>query len=368
MKLAALNQVKPNTRLAKPIYNDEGQALLQIGAYLTERVIALLKEKGVSYVYIQYEGTEDIEVKDGIDPVIRKQSIKVIRENFQAVSNSLALKKTVDMDSVSESFSDIVTEVLNDVMNQKEAVSLLADVVCYDTYIFHHSLNVTIYSLSLGKALGLNQEELHKLGLGALLHDIGKMSVSANILNKTEKLTNDEFDEIKKHTTLGFEILRKSHTLSLLTAHCAFQHHERLDGSGYPRQIKDKEIHPFAKIIGIVDVFDAVTSHRVYRPAMLPHEGLELLFSGAGTLFDRQMVDTFSKTVAIYPPGLEVSLNGGRSGVISAVNQSMPSRPTVRVMSEYGVKVTPYEVNLSEELSSMIERCETTLEQRVTDI
>lgn len=99
---------------------------------------------------------------------------------------------------------------------------------------------------------------------------------------------------------------------------------------------------------------------------MLPHEGLELLFSGAGTLFDRKMVDTFSRTVAIYPPGLEVTLNEGRTGIISAVNQSMPSRPRVRVMSEHGVKVTPYEVDLAEELSGMIEKCETTLEQRVS--
>lgn len=365
MKLAALRHVKPNARLAKPIYNEEGQALLQMGAYLTERVISLLKEKGISYVYIQQPGTEDIDARDTLDPQLRAQSIKTIRNHFRTVSNHGWLKKSIDMDTMSQSFSSLVSTVLDDILKQKEAVSLLSDVVCFDTYIFHHSLNVTIYTLSLGKAMGLNKEELHKLGMGALLHDIGKMTVSEQILNKTARLSDEEFEEIKKHTVEGFEILRKSHTLSLVTAHCAYQHHEREDGSGYPRQLKGDEIHPFAKMIGISDVFDAVTSHRVYRQAMLPHEGLELLYSGVGTLFDREMVEKFSRTIAIYPLGLEVTLNGNRTGVVSKANHSVPARPVIRIFSENGSPVAPYEIDLTKELSSMIMQCETAVGQTV---
>lgn len=365
MKLAAIDHVEENSKLAKPIYNEEGQALLQTGAFLTKRVLALLKQKGVSYVYIQQAETNDIDAKDTLDPKIRAQSIKTIRDNFRAVSKQLWLKKAVDIDLIAGSFSALVSNVLEDIIKQKEAVSLLSDIVCFDTYVFHHSLNVTIYTLSLGKAMGLSKEELHKLGMGALLHDIGKMAVSEHILNKTGSLTPEEFEEMKQHTVAGFEMLRKSHTISLLTAHCAFQHHERINGSGYPRRITGGEIHPFAKMIGIADVFDAVTSHRVYRKAMLPHEGLELLYSGAGTLFDQQMVDTFSRTIAIYPLGLEVTLNGERTGVVCRANQSLPMRPVIRILREFGSRVIPYEVDLTKELSSMIIHCETAIDQRV---
>ncbi|PRO65539.1 HD-GYP domain-containing protein [Alkalicoccus urumqiensis] len=364
MRITAIDHITPESRLAKPIYAGDGRILLQIGARLTGRIVERLREKGITYVYVQQEGTEDLDDEGTLDPKVRAASMQVIESQFKKAAEQMALQKTVDMDAMSSSFSAIVTSVLEEVMKQKEAVSLLTDVVAYDSYIFHHSLNVTIYALSLGKTLGLNEEEMHKLGLGAVLHDIGKMSVPEEVLHKPGRLTDEEFALIQDHTTIGFEMLRKSHTLSLLTAHCAYQHHERLDGSGYPRGIGKEDIHLFARIIAIADVFDAVTSHRVYRPAMLPHEGLELLYSGAGTLFDQEMVDAFARTIAIYPVGLEVRLNGGRTGIVSALNRSLPARPVVRVFQEHGESVSPYEVDLAEELSSMIESCDTVMAQR----
>ncbi|WP_245575449.1 HD-GYP domain-containing protein [Alkalicoccus chagannorensis] len=359
-----LHRLKQDEKLAKAIYKEDGRPLLQIGAVLTERLVERLEEKGVTFVYVQEPGTEDIEAEDAIDPRIRAASIKTIRENFENAGKQLALGKSVNIDDMSVSFSSIVDQVMQEILHKKEAVTLLSDVVAHDTYVFHHSLNVAVYALSLGKSLGLNQEELHKLGMGAVLHDVGKMSLPLEVLKKPGKLTDEEFQIIKHHTTAGFDILRNSHTISLLTAHCAYQHHERLDGSGYPRSLNASDIHAFAKIIAIADVFDAVTSHRSYRQAMLPHEGLEVLYSGAGTQFDQKMVETFSRTVAVYPPGLEVELNGGRTGIITQKNTGIPQRPLVRITHEEGVPVTAYEVDLSEDLSSMIVSCETALDQR----
>ena len=127
------------------------------------------------------------------------------------------------------------------------------------------------------------------IGLGSMLHDIGKIAVSKEILLKPGKLTEEEFQVIKTHTTEGFEMLRNSYSVPLLVAHCAFQHHERLDGSGYPRGIKSKDIHDYAKVIAVADVFDAVTSNRVYRSAMLPHEGLEMLYAGMSVYMIRML-------------------------------------------------------------------------------
>ncbi|WP_332888672.1 HD-GYP domain-containing protein [Salipaludibacillus keqinensis] len=359
--MKSIYSVSNQDRLAKPIYNDLGQTLLNIGVVLSDRMIDRLKEKGISYIYIEDSSTTDIYVEDTINGKVRSKSLKDIQENFTTISKQMALGKAVDIDGLSPSFSTIVKEILSEIQSNKEAVSMLSDVISYDSYVFHHSLNVTVYSLALGQKMGLTDPQLHELGLGAMLHDIGKMSIPIEILNKQEKLSDEEFDQIQSHATVGFEMLRKSHTLSLLTAHCAFQHHERIDGSGYPRNISGDDIHFYAKIIGIADVFDAVTSNRVYRRAMLPHEGMELLYSGAGTLFDKDAVDLFSKIVAIYPVGLEVKLSDGREGVVAQNNKNLPSRPVIRVLMEENQLPCEYDLDLATELNVTIVECETTI-------
>ncbi len=120
--------------------------------------------------------------------------------------------------------------------------------------------------------MGYSYEDLRLIGIGAMLHDVGKLLIPTEILLKPERLTNEEYEEMKQHARYGFDLLRNLHSVSLLVAHCAFQHHERIDGSGYPRGLVDFEIHPFAKIIGVADVFDAVTSNRVYREKILPSQ------------------------------------------------------------------------------------------------
>src|SRR5690606_17963818 len=138
------------------------------------------------------------------------------------------------------------------------------------------------YSLAIGLKLGYSEAQLEGLGIGAILHDIGKVAIPLEILNKKGKLSEEEYTLVKEHTTNGFEILRKIEELPLLAAHCAYQHHERLDGSGYPRGLKGDDIHPYAKLLAVTDVFDALTTERSYRKAMLPHIALEVIFSGTG--------------------------------------------------------------------------------------
>ena len=135
---------------------------------------------------------------------------------------------------------------------------------------------------------------------------------------------------MKQHSRFGFDLLRNLHSMSLLVAHCAFQHHERIDGSGYPRGLVDVEIHPFAKIIGVADVFDAVTSNRVYREKMLPSEGIAIIEAGSGKMFDTSVVEALKRSIVHYPNGTIVLLNNERRGVVSKQNikQSCPSMGT----------------------------------------
>ncbi|UTR15860.1 HD-GYP domain-containing protein [Salipaludibacillus sp. LMS25] len=354
MKLMPLDKITHEARLAEPIYNEEGKTLLNRGMVLSEKVVERLKEKGVTFVYIEDEVTADLYPEELLTPYEHQKMLTTIQENFKDISNKMATGTTINMDEYSSSFSKIVKGILEKVAANNEAISLLTNILSFDSSIFQHSLNVSILSLALGKKLKLNMHELYELGLGALLHDIGKLGIPADVLNKTDALNADEYEIIKEHTVLGFNMIRKCGTLPLLSAHCAYQHHEKVDGSGYPRQLTANEIHLYAKIISIADVFDAVTSNRVYRKALLPHEGLELLFSGANIVFDQQLVELFTKTVVIYPIGLEVQLSDGRTGIVAKTHAYLPSRPVVRVVTGS----MPYDLDLSKELGVTISACE----------
>lgn len=362
MRLVETASVQPGTILAKSIYNEKGQVLLNEGVELKDKLIERLLLLGVPYLYIKDENTEDIVYKSSISDKLRNESIRTIESTFIEVQNESYLESAFVIEKSARQFKAIIRQLLLEIQNNDDLITLLTDVFSYDKYTFTHSLNVTLYSLAIGMELKLAPRELEILGMGAILHDIGKMKIPSEILLKPGKLTKDEFEVVKTHAEEGFQILRNVSTIPLLVAHCAFQHHERLDGSGYPRGLSRKEIHPFGKIIAVADVFDAVTSNRIYRRAMLPHEGLEILYSGVENLFETHIVEAFRRAVAIYPIGITVELSDGRKGVVSRQNVGLSDRPIVRILEENGKKVKPYDVDLSVELSVVITNCDTTLQ------
>ncbi|MFO1445294.1 HD-GYP domain-containing protein [Bacillus sp. Bva_UNVM-123] len=359
MRLVSAATVKPGAIIAKPIYNDKGQILLNKDVVLSEGIINRLQASGITNLFIKDERTDDIEYNGTVSDTLRREAIKVINSTFIDLQNNPKINSSFVIEKASKRFSELIRSLLTEINEKKELLTLLSDAYTYDNYIFTHSLNVTLYSLAIGMQLKLSQKELEILGTGAIFHDIGKLSVPLDILLKPDKLTEVEYLTIKKHADDGFQILRKVSTIPLLVSHCAFQHHERLNGSGYPRGIKGEEIHFFAKIIAVADVFDAVTSNRVYRKALLPHEGLEILYAGSGTLYDQSIVEAFHRAVAIYPVGITVRLNDGRKGIISRQNVGLGDRPIVRVLKHHAEEVVPYEVDLKKELNLIITDCDT---------
>jgi HD-GYP domain-containing protein (c-di-GMP phosphodiesterase class II) len=237
---------------------------------------------------------------------------------------------------------------------------MLMNLHTVDHYLYMHSLNVCVYSTLLGMASGYNQEQLMTLGLGAMLHDIGKTQISMQVLLKPGVLSSYEFEEMKRHTERGYYLLKDEPNIPLLVAHCAYQHHERIDGSGYPRGIKGDEIHDYAKWIGIVDSYDAMTSNRVYRNAMLPHQAVEALYSGSDILYDTTMLRLFRDKVAIYPIGLTVKLNTGQSAIVSDINATCAHRPIIRIITdEAGIDLkSPFDMDLSKNLNVLITNIE----------
>ncbi|UOE93673.1 HD-GYP domain-containing protein [Alkalihalobacillus sp. LMS39] len=357
MRLVETKSVKAGTRLAKAIYNEHDEILVREGVELTDRTILRLQELGVSYIYIQDDVTANLVIHESISEETRRKAVTAIRSEFSKIANETTLKKIFNEDIIAKGFTSIIGMILEDITNNEDALTLLTETIIYDSYIFSHSLNVTVYTLGLANYLNYSKKQLFEIGLGAMLHDVGKMVIPLHILNKPGRLTSEEFSLIKSHTTVGYEIIKKIPNLALVSAHCALQHHERMDGSGYPMGRKGDDIHPYAKIIAVCDVFDAITSNRSYRKGLLPHEGLELLFAGHA-LYDKEIVEALRNVCAIYPKGLSVQLSDGRKGIVVKQNKEVLSRPVVRIYADGERKVAPYNLDMLLQVNVTIVKCE----------
>lgn len=359
MRRVSINNCKPGMVLAKPIYNEVGRTLVGKDMEMTATLIYKLKMLGVDSVFIEDSRTEDIIVDDPISQKTREQTLYTIRNTFKELYDVKLIERPVMRGNLAKSFKTVLNMIIDDLKSNKQAMLMLSSIYVKDTYLYNHSLNVSLYSITIGMAKGLKQNQLVELGLGALLHDIGKTVVPIELLVKKGALTKDEYELVKSHSEAGFEILRKEEGIPLPSAHCAYQHHERINGSGYPRGIQGNNIHIYAKIVAIADVYDAVVSERVYKKPKLPHEALELLFTGVNEDFEMELVDIFKNTVAIYPIGTTVTLSSGESGVVVDINNQFPSRPVIRVLEnkEKGELKDYYEIDLTKELSKVIIQC-----------
>ncbi|TFE03804.1 HD-GYP domain-containing protein [Jeotgalibacillus salarius] len=355
MRLISTKVLRAGMVLGHTIYNVNEKPLLQAGVTLTDGMVERLRFLKVQYVYISDEQSKGIEVKESVPVLVRQESIREMKETFSSIQTCKQKNMSAMLESKTSKIQDVLKSIMSEMDANQDLLMILSDAYLYDSYIFHHSYNVTLYTLAIAKELKLPVKQLEQIGLGAMLHDIGKSMIEESVLMKDGPLTEEEFEEIKKHTVHGFEVLKNLHNVSLLTAHCAFQHHERLNGSGYPRGIKSEDIHPYAKILAVADVFDACTSNRVYRKKMLPSDALEILLAGSGTLFDPTVIKAFQLAIAIYPNGLTVELSDGRKGIVARQNRGISTRPIIRVVEENEkiVKAT-YEVDLSDHLGCTI--------------
>lgn len=356
MRLLPLSMCTPGMRLQQNIYSADGVILLAEDVELSEHLIKRLYSHGINYLYIQDSRTDDIEFHEPLKMETKAKVLVEIRSSFRKMITESHSSNRTTYSHLGKTFRNLIGMILNDLSDHREAMSLLTNICVMDSHLYQHSMNVCVYTSILGASQGYSREELFTLGLGSLLHDVGKMKIPQDILLKPDKLTNEEFKEIQNHTVYGYKMLKDEANIPLLSAHCAFQHHERMNGSGYPRGIQGNEIHEFAQWIGIIDSFDAMTTHRVYRQAQLPHYALDVIMADAGTLYDRQKVEVFRNKIAIYPIGITVSLSTGEVGVVIDLNNDYLQRPVVRIIKdEYGQDLhTPYEIDLSKNLSLMV--------------
>jgi putative nucleotidyltransferase with HDIG domain len=236
------------------------------------------------------------------------------------------------------------------VAQNRTALLALTTLKNYDNYTFTHMVNVSILTMGQAKGLGIDGPLLREFGLAALMHDIGKVKTPIEILNKPDKLTDAEFTIMKRHTVDGAEILRMTPEVPTLAPVVAFEHHLRMDGSGYPDAAKRATLNIGTMLCSIADVYDAMRSQRRYQKAFATDRILEVLKRSDGTQFDPHLVRRFVQLVGIYPAGNLVRLNTGDIAVVRTINAPDPYRPAVRVLiSAEGKRLDlPYEINLWE--------------------
>lgn len=231
-----------------------------------------------------------------------------------------------------ETAKSIVRSLVDSVSRNPDANLWFTKLRKKDEYTADHSLNVCVLTLVFARHLNLGKSVLNELGVGALLHDIGKLQIPINVLNKPGPLNSDEMALIKQHPTFGAEILKKTPGISKTAIDIAFCHHERVDGDGYPRGLKSDEISLFPRMIAIVDVYDAITSNRVYHHGMSPSDALRNMYQWQHKDFDASLVEDFIQCLGIYPVGSVVQLNTGDIGIVMSDNKLHRLKPTIMLV------------------------------------
>ncbi|MBZ9625890.1 HD-GYP domain-containing protein [Clostridium sp. FP2] len=372
MRLVPIEFVKPGDSLAKTIFDNDGRVLLRKGVALTENFLLRIKGLQIYSVYIN-DKYSDIIIEDVIKPELRQTAIKAIKDTFYSLekyslySNDANFNKkrfAKEKQSYFESIGNIAKNIIDEIISKKNVMINLVDIKSMDNYTYQHSVNVAIISLVLGVQLQLNQGDLYTLCMGALIHDIGKVLIPKEIILKPGPLTEEEFKIMKEHTTKGYDYLKDSLDISAPSRIVALQHHEKVNGCGYPDNIKDKSINRFARIVAIADVYDALTSDRPYKKAMCPNNAIEYIFAHSDTQFDYKMVKAFSKAVVPYPPGTLVKLNTGDICVVTRVFPTYALRPEVKIVKSgayYNSQEVGITISLVEKLDLVIENIEFTI-------
>ena len=250
----------------------------------------------------------------------------VVREGVVALRSG----KTLESDKVHEAVNGITESVLRN----PDAMLLFSQLQEKSDYASSHALDSSVYMTAFGRFLDMSREDITLLGHLGLLQDIGKVKVPTSLLEKRERLTPEEFDLAKKHVEYSAEILSATQGLPRELPELALLHHERHDGSGYPRKLKGKDIGLMGSMAAIVDTFDALTARRPYGEPMAPSAALNMLYKWRGTLFDAYLVEQFIRCIGIFPVGSIVELNGGEVGIVIAQNLVKRLQPRVMVIRD----------------------------------
>ena len=314
MRYINIEKVESGMVLAKEVFDDDGRVLLAANTILTKEYIIRLSIRGYQGVYIEDELSRGIQIDEVISIELRNEGAKAVKEG--------------NIDSLKSIAKNIVSQLLE----KDKSISLdIKDLRTYDNYTYKHSVNVAVISTIIGIYLSYDEESLYELCLAALMHDIGKTKIDPGIINKPGRLSMMEYRIVQEHARYSYDILDENCLISARTKQAVLHHHENEDGTGYPDRLVGDEIPPYAKIIHVADVYDALTSKRPYKKPYALSEAIEYLMGGSNVLFDRNAVEAFLEAGPVYAKGIDVFMNNGEKAIVVS-NTSNPLRPIVRLV------------------------------------
>ncbi len=316
MRVIPIENVKPGMKLARAIFRDQdGKILLLPKVVLKQSYIQKIKDLKYQFIYIMDPEDEERDISN-LDP-IKEETLFQARGLIKKYFTLLKQNKSIDIAEIKSVIGDIVDQIIRN----PNIVYNMVDIRSHDNYTYAHSVNVCVISVMVGIALNLNRKQLETLGIGALLHDIGKILIDNEILNKPAKLEPNESELVRKHAKDGYELIKQKTNINFLSSHIVFQHHEREDGSGYPRGLTRKRIHHFSKIVAVADTYDAMTSNRVYQKEITSQQAIEEIKFEAGRKFDPEVVEAFLQVVAPFPVGSMLIFENGDKAVVKSVSR-----------------------------------------------
>ncbi|HBC92755.1 MAG TPA: HD-GYP domain-containing protein [Pelotomaculum sp.] len=313
--------IETGMRLARPIYGRNGETLLNRGTTLTTQYIMSLRRHGILTVNIDSGFEEDL--SDALEDMVRCSVMKKVQHEIMVNKNRISIQNITNQ----------VEMLIDEIISGKKVIGNLTEICSTDMYTYAHSVDVCTLSLMLGIRLNYKKDKLLQLGTGCLLHDLGKTKVLPEILNKPGVLDSAEFSEIKKHPLYGYKmLLDNNEDIDPESANIVLDHHEKYDGSGYPRGLKGQEISEMSVICAIADVYNAITTDRIYRRAMPPHEVYEMIMASGNMMFEQSVVEAFLKCIVPYNIGSIVRLSNGFVGRVCRLNPSLPLRPIIKLL------------------------------------
>ncbi len=319
---------EPGMQIAETVFNEYGAIIVSEGTLLDNHILRKLDNLGILKIKISDQSENEI-ISNSAEAFKAQYNENI--EVFKDVLHDISTGKNIDLKKVNN-VSDSVFVWINE---NRDIVSCIGQIRDVDEYTYTHSMNVSLLCMLLGKWMKMDAAKIKMMVQAGLLHDIGKSRIPPEILNKPGTLSNEEFEEIKKHPVYGYRILEKMPEISKEICMGVLMHHEREDGSGYPTGARGEQINEIAKIIAVADIYDAMTSNRVYRERESPFEVFEKMENKTFGLLDPKVINAFLNNIASYYIGDIVKLNTGEIGEIVYINPRHVSQPLVKVGNKY---------------------------------